>query len=168
MEADLFRCKVSTITLCPAKTAVYDVCALTCQASLFFQIADSYSLCQRSLLLCHKVPTLRRHEALWLYQFLEPWQVIIHCPGIDDQTPHAEVLSGAGLILNASRYSIANGKVQTLADLQGTTRTELHPWHIYIPDKFPLWLNMKCNSWRRQCRWQSNVTRSNRSWQRHN
>lgn len=58
-EADLLRSKASSITIYSANTAVYHARALTCQASSFFQTADSYSLCWRSLLLHQKFPTLQ-------------------------------------------------------------------------------------------------------------
>jgi len=111
---------------------------LHAKASLFFQTADSYSLCWRSLLLHHKAPTLQRHGTLWLYQFVEPWQAVIRCPGSDEKTHCTEMLSGAGIICNASRCSITTGEIRTLPDLQGTTWTELHSLHFYTPDKFSI------------------------------
>ena len=106
-EADLLRCKTSSITICSADVAIYHASTLTCQASLFLQRTDSQNLCQRSLLLHHKTPTLQRHGTIWLYQFPEPQQAVIHCPGIDDKTPRTEILSGMGIIHNASRCSIS-------------------------------------------------------------
>jgi hypothetical protein len=48
------------------------------------------------------------------------------------------MLSGTGLIRNASPCSITTSQIRTLADLQGTTRTELHPSQFYIPDKLSI------------------------------
>ena len=137
-EADLLRCKTSSITICSADVAIYHASTPTCQASLYLLRTDSHNLCQRSLLLHHKTPTLQRHETIWLYQFPEPQQAVIHCPGIDDKTPCTEILSGTGIIRNATRCSISISQIRTLADLQGTSRTEMHPSHFYIHDKLSI------------------------------
>ena len=89
LEADLLCCKTSSITICPADVTIYCASAITCKASLFHQRTDSHNLCQRSRLLHHKAPTLQRHGTIWLYQFPEPKQAVIHCLGIED-TPHRD------------------------------------------------------------------------------
>jgi len=144
--------------------AICDARALICQDSLYFQTAHSYSLCRKIVLLLHKAPTLQRHGTLWLYHFPEPRQAVTHGPVNDGKTPHTETLSGAGLICNASRYAIITGEVQTLADVQGGQSCTICIF-TYLTN-FPLWLNRKCTSGRRQCRWRSNkLTRSGHSWQ---
>ena len=45
------------------------------------------------------------------------------------------MLSGAGIIRNASRCFITTGEIRKLPDLQRTTQTELHSLRFYIPDK---------------------------------
>ena len=104
-------------------------------SSQFIPFEESHNLCQRSIVLHHKILTLQRHGTICLYQFPEPQKGVIHCPVIDDRTTRTEILSGTGLIRNASPCSISTSQNSTSADLQGTSQTEMHPSHFYVPDK---------------------------------
>ena len=49
-ERDYNRCEKGSITICPAKTAVYNTQLLKCEASLFFRTEGTNHLCRRKLI----------------------------------------------------------------------------------------------------------------------
>jgi hypothetical protein len=61
-EAGMSHCKNNDITVCPADVAIYNSKTLNCESCLFFQTLTDQNMCQRSLLLKHRTPTLRRHK----------------------------------------------------------------------------------------------------------
>jgi hypothetical protein len=48
-ESDIRACKVGSITICPANTAIMDA-QITCESELFFQRATKERTCQRKLM----------------------------------------------------------------------------------------------------------------------
>ena len=72
-QADLSRCTVYHITICPANTAVYTAQKMTRLSSIYFQ--ENHNICSRKLLLHYKTPTLLRHGNTWAFHFPEPRQV---------------------------------------------------------------------------------------------
>jgi len=133
-ETDLLNCVTSKVTVCPANMAVYSAKTLTCLASIYFQTPNHNSLCRRHLLLNHRTPTLQKHQSLWLYYFPEPRQATLRCLKNNTWTTHTEVLSEAGVILNATTCSIATEDIRTFPELHGSTQTSLEAPHFYIPD----------------------------------
>ena len=106
-EADLSHCTTSSITVCPANKAIYSTHIVTCESSLFFQTADDHSLCQRKLLLHYRTPTLQRHGSVRAYHFPEQQHVTLRCWKSGAWTSRTAVLSGSGVLYNASGCSAA-------------------------------------------------------------
>ena len=52
-------------------------------------------------------------------------------------TPHRDTLRNRNYT-QPSRCSISTSQIRTLPDLQGTSRTEMHPSHFYIPDRLSI------------------------------
>jgi hypothetical protein len=59
-------------------------------------------------------------------------------PEISKPLIFSELLSGTGLIYNASTCHITTSDMQTLPELSGTTQTELHTPRVYLPTKIPI------------------------------
>ena len=72
-QADLGRCIVKRITICPANIAVYTSQKMTYLSSIYFQ--ENHNICSRKLLLHYKTPTLLRHGNTCTFHFPEPHQV---------------------------------------------------------------------------------------------
>ena len=72
-RADLGRCIVNRITICPANIAVYTAHKMICLSSIYFQ--ENHNICSRKLLLHYKTPTLLRHGNTCTFHFPEPHQV---------------------------------------------------------------------------------------------
>ena len=121
--------------MCPANTAVYREKILNCFSSLYFQTTTYNNLCRRHLLVNHRTPTLQKNKSLWLYYFPQPRQVTLHCLKDNAWTTRTELLSEAGLILNASTCSKTTEELRTFPVLHGSMQTTLDTPYFYIPDK---------------------------------
>jgi len=107
---------------------------LTCESSLFFQTAEHYSPCRKSLLLHYRTPILQRHETSWICHFPNWRQVTILCPQDTNRTG-TELLFRANIIYNATECSISSSEISTMPELHGTTRTRLDTPSFYLPDQ---------------------------------
>ena len=134
-EADLSHCTTSSITVCPANKAIYSTHIVMCESSLFFQTADDHSLCQRKLLLHYRTPTLQRHGSVRAYHFPEQQHVTLRCWKSGAWTSRTAVLSGSGVLYNASGCSVAVSGFQTLQELLGDTQATPDAPRLYVPDK---------------------------------
>ena len=131
----MLQCVTGEITICPANTAVYSSKTLKCLSNLFFQTSTYNSICRRHLLVNLRTPTLQKHKSLWFYYFPEQRQVTLRYLENNVWTTRTELLSEAGMILNASSCSIATEEFRTLPELHGSMQTTLDITHLYIPDK---------------------------------
>jgi len=136
-ETDFSKCSKGDIVICPADTTVYSAQRLSCVFRLYFQTVSHYHLCKRELLLHYQTPTLQ-HHSLRIYHFPTPQLVTLRCPRSADPSSHSELLSGAGLIYNASTCHISTSDMQTLPELSVTTQTELHTPRNSLPTKIPI------------------------------
>jgi hypothetical protein len=137
-KKDYSHCNNGEVTVCPAHTAVYSTRQLTCEFSLFFQTEPHHQQCERKLLLHYQLPTMQRHGTFWIYHFAVPQQVTLHCPEFKDSTPRTELLSGAGLLYDATKCQISTNDVHVFSELLRTTRTEFHAPQIYVPKQLPI------------------------------
>jgi hypothetical protein len=134
-EADLRRCISSQITVCPADVAINNKHKVTCLSSLYFQSTPSHSACRRHLLLNYQSPTLQKHMTTWLYYFLTPQQITLHCLNDNKWTTHTETLTDTGLIINITGCSISTNDAYTLPELYESTHAMLDNPHVYLPPK---------------------------------
>ena len=111
---------------------------MTCVSSLYFQGPNSYSLCQWSLLLHYKIPTLHRHKEVWIYHFPEQRQVNIRCQKDRKWTSHTVLLSDAGFICNASSCAISTNEIRTLPELHNTTKAKVDIPLLHRPEQLPI------------------------------
>jgi len=137
-EADLRRCTVSTTTVCPANMAVYSMQMVSCESSLFFQTADSYRICRKSLLVSHSMPTLLNHESTWMYSFPEPQLVTLRCWTNNTWTTYSKTLVGTGMMVDTTGCSMSTNTLRTIPQLLGKTRSSLSTPLLYTPDKIPV------------------------------
>jgi len=133
-EADLRRCTVS-MTVCPANMAVYSTQIVSCESSLFFQTADSYRVCRKSLLVSHSMPTLLNHESTWMYNFREPQLVTLRCWTNNTWTTYTKTLVGTGMMVDTTGCSVTTNTLRTIPELLGKTRSSLSTPLLYTPDK---------------------------------
>jgi len=104
---------------------------------LFFQTADSYRVCRKSLLLSHSTPTLLSHESTWLYSFPEPQLVTLRCWTNNTWTTYTKTLVGTGMMVD-SGCSMSTNTLRTTPQLLGKTRSFLSTPILYTPDKIPV------------------------------
>ena len=123
--ADVQKCNAGSITICPADRALYDTRSLTCESKLYFQTTTKDGPCKSSLMLHYEAPTLLRHGDVWLFHFPSRRQLTVRCPRDNTWETHTQMLSGAGLIRNATICAITAGEVRTLPDLHGRARAHL-------------------------------------------
>ena len=137
-EADLHRCTVSTTTVCPANMAVYSTQIVSCESSLFFQTADNYRVCQKSLIVSLSMPTLLSHESTWLYCFPDPQLVTLHCWTNNTWTTYTKTLIGTGMMVDTSGCSMSTNTLRTIPKLLGKARSSSSTPLLYAPDKIPV------------------------------
>jgi len=89
-------------------------------------------------MLHYQTPTLLRHGEVWIYNFPSQRQVTIRCPRDNVWVTRTPTLSGAGLIHNASRFSITSGEMRTLPELHGVAHTNLNAPSVYVTDSSPI------------------------------
>ena len=85
----------------------------------------------------YRKPTLLRHGEVWVFHFPSQRQVNIRCPR-NEWVTRIQILSGAGLIQNATRCTITTGEIRTLPELHGVARANLVAPSVYVPDSSPI------------------------------
>jgi hypothetical protein len=121
--------------VCPVNMATYTTQEVTCESSLYFQRADSYSLCRRTLLLNYRTPTLQRHDSAWVFYFPERRHVVFRCWENGVWTSRTEALIGSGIIYNTSGCAITASGFQTWPDLQGDVQVTPDAPRFYVPER---------------------------------
>ena len=120
--------------MCTAKTAVCNTQALKCDASLFFRTEGTNRLCRRKLIFHRQPPFLQRHGDLWIYHFPKQHQITLRCIESHNQVLRTLSLTGAGLLLNATRCFITSDEFQIFPKLHGTTQTKVNVPTLHLPD----------------------------------
>jgi hypothetical protein len=133
-EKDYSNCVLSSITVCPFDSAIFNTQRLTCEASLFVQSPNSQHLCKRNLLLNYQQSTMIQHRNVWIYHFPTPRQLSLRCPGNEASPPRTQVLLNAGLLFNASACHVSTKDLHNNPTLRGSMQTELDTPHIFLPD----------------------------------
>jgi len=123
--AGLAQCSPGRITVCPINTALYDIQSQSCEAHLFFQTTGKHSHCSRHPLHQYSTTIAQRHDPLRVYCFPIRRKVTIRCRNGNDWRVYNEILSGAGVIHNATECSIATNEIRTLPELHGRVYTKL-------------------------------------------
>jgi hypothetical protein len=86
----------------------------------------------------YKKPTLLRHGEVWVFHLPSQRQVHIRCPRNNEWVTRNQILSGAGLVQNATRCTITTGEIRTLPELHGGARANLVAPSVYVPDHPPI------------------------------
>ena len=169
-SADLQKCNAGRITICPADRALYDTRSMTCESRLYFQTPAKDGLCRRSLMVHYTRPTLLRHGEVWVFHFPSQRQVHIRCPRDHEWVTRTQILSGAGLIQNATGCTITTGEIRTLPELHGVAHASLVAPSVYVPDISPVLAKHELPVWKRRSRqgsttwiWLRTVSSLNRS-----
>jgi hypothetical protein len=111
---------------------------MTCESRLYFQTPAKDGLCRRSLMVHYTRPTLLRHGEVWVFHFPSQRQVHIRCPRDHEWVTRTQILSGAGLIQNATGCTITTGEIRTLPELHGVAHASLVAPSVYVPDISPV------------------------------
>ena len=115
-------------------------------------------------------PTLLRHGEVWVFHFPGQRQVHIRCPRDHEWVTRTQILSGAGLIQNATGCTITTGEIRTLPELHGVAHASLVAPSVYVPDISPVLAKHELPVWKRRSRqgstawiWLRTVSSPNRS-----
>ena len=136
--SDVQKCSTGSVTVFPPDKALFDVRSVTCESKLCLQTAVKNGPCRRNLILHYEAPTLLRHGDVWLFHFPSRRQLTVRCPRDNTWETHTQMLSGAGLIRNATICAITAGEVRTLPELHGTARTNLDTPSVYTPEELQI------------------------------
>jgi len=86
------------------------------------------------LIFHRQMPFLQRHGELWIYHFPKQHQIILRCIDSNNQVLRTLSLTGAGLLLNATKCSITSDEFQIFPKLHGTTQTKVNVPTLHLPD----------------------------------
>jgi len=86
----------------------------------------------------YRKPTLLRHGEVWVFHFPSQRQMNIRCPRNNEWVTRTQILSGAGLIQNATRCTITTGEIRTLPELHGVAHANFVAQSVYVPDSSPI------------------------------
>ena len=108
--------------------------SLKCEASLFFRTEGTKLLCRRKLIFHRQTPFLQRHGEFWIYHFPKQHHITLRSIESHNQVLRTLSLTGAGLLLNATRYSITSDEFQIFPELHGITQKKVSVPTLHLPD----------------------------------
>jgi len=103
---------MNSISICPAHIPIFNNRLISCESSLFFQTADSHSLCQRKILLKHTTPLLHRYGSSWIFHLPGNQLTTLRCYTNNTSTTSTRTLQGNGVIYDASACLLTTDQFQ--------------------------------------------------------